>query len=27
VVAWVELYEKRAGQWTAIGNASSFKNP
>ena len=26
VVAWVELYEKRAGQWTAIGNASSFKN-
>jgi hypothetical protein len=27
VVAWVELYEKRAGQWTAIGNASSFRNP
>jgi hypothetical protein len=27
VVAWVELYEKRAGRWTAIGNASSFRNP
>ena len=27
VVAWVELYEKRGGRWTAIGNASSFKNP
>ncbi len=27
VAAWVELYEKRNGHWTAIGNASSFKNP
>lgn len=27
VVAWVELYEKRDGRWTAVGNASSFKDP
>jgi hypothetical protein len=25
VVAWIELYEKRSGEWVAIGNASSFK--
>jgi hypothetical protein len=26
VVAWIELYEKRSGEWVGIGNASSFKN-
>jgi len=25
VVAWIELYERRNGEWVAIGNASSFK--
>jgi hypothetical protein len=24
VVAWIELYERRDGEWVAIGNASSF---
>jgi hypothetical protein len=24
-VAWIELYEKRNGEWVSIGNASSFK--
>jgi len=23
--AWIELYEKRAGRWVAIGNVSNFK--
>jgi len=23
--AWIELYEKRAGQWVNIGNVSNFK--
>lgn len=26
VVAWIELYEKRSGEWVGIGNASSFKD-
>jgi hypothetical protein len=25
VVAWIELYERRGGEWVSIGNASSFK--
>jgi hypothetical protein len=25
-VAWIELYERRHGEWVSIGNASSFKN-
>jgi hypothetical protein len=24
-VAWIELYERRDGEWVSIGNASSFK--